>query len=552
MSIRQIVNSVLLLWTSLFCAVAVLYFLAAKNYDAEKRKWMVRMQASAGLLMLSDAIAYLFRGYPGVVGYWVVRISNFGVFFLTELTLLFFHCYICTLLLNEQERKTFKRVKVVADACVIGILLVCISQFTGLYYTFDADNLYHRAVGYPLSMLIPIICMVVDCSLLLQFQKRISDWMFLAVGSYFALPLVAVAIQAVRYGWSLIDLAIGVSMVLMFLVRASEQNQEILQLEMSRAQIEEKLEIATVLNRCVEKLSGGQDFAQATNELLGVINDYFDGDRSYICELDEPDEIVINTHEFTRNGVTSEKDSLQAIPFSVVAHWFEAFETTGVYFMNDLEQEKGKESYEILQRQDIQKLLAVPLRRETRMLGFLGVDNPRKHFNDPTLLSSIQYFVTNSLEQKKVQENLRRMGYTDMLTRLSNRNRYIEVIGRLQGMQLRQVGGIYMDLNGLKHCNDHYGHEYGDALICRAADALNEVFPGEAYRIGGDEFVVVLCPVDEETFAQKVKELRQALVAHNVDAALGTVWQETVEDLAAFLRETDDRMYQEKEKHRVS
>lgn len=551
MSIRQIVNSVLLLWTSLFCAVAVLYFLAAKNYDAEKRKWMVRMQASAGLLMLSDAIAYLFRGYPGLAGYWIVRISNFGVFFLTEMTLLFFHYYICATLLTETERKNFKRVRVVAGACIIGIVLVLVSQFTGLYYTFDANNIYHRGAGYPISMFIPIFCMVLDCSLLLQFQKRISDRMLLAVGSYFALPLIAVSIQAVRYGWSLIDLAIGISMVLMFLVRASEQNQEILQLEMSRAQIEEKLEIATVLNRCVEKLSGRQDFEQATNELLGVINDYFDGDRSYICELDEPDGIVINTHEFARNGVTSEKDSLQAIPFSVVAHWFEAFETTGVYYIDDLEKERGKESYEILKRQGIQKLLAAPLRQEKRMLGFLGVDNPREHFDDATLLSSIQFFVTNSLEQKKVQENLRRMSYTDMLTKLSNRNRYIEVIEKLRGYQLQKAGGIYMDLNGLKHCNDHYGHEFGDALICRAANALNEVFPGEAYRIGGDEFVVVLCPIEQATFTRKVEQLRKVLAEHEVDAALGTIWQETVEDLPAFLREADDRMYQEKEKNRA-
>ena len=37
-----------------------------------------------------------------------------------------------------------------------------------------------------------------------------------------------------------------------------------------------------------------------------------------------------------------------------------------------------------------------------------------------------------------------------------------------------------MDLNGLKRCNDCFGYAAGDALICRAADALNDVFPREA------------------------------------------------------------------------
>ena len=87
-----------------------------------------------------------------------------------------------------------------------------------------------------------------------------------------------------------------------------------------------------------------------------------------------------------------------------------------------------------------------------------------------------------------------------------------------------------MDLNGLKRCNDCFGHAAGDALICRAADALNDVFPGEACRIGGDEFVVICCPVTQEKFEQQVEALRAALVRHQVDAAIGSFWQSLVED----------------------
>ena len=90
----------------------------------------------------------------------------------------------------------------------------------------------------------------------------------------------------------------------------------------------------------------------------------------------------------------------------------------------------------------------------------------------------------------------------------------------------------------------------GDALICRVADALNDVFPGEACRIGGDEFVVICCPVTQEKFEQQVEALRAALVRHQVDAAIGPFWQSLVEGLPAFLREADDRMYREKERQK--
>lgn len=132
----------------------------------------------------------------------------------------------------------------------------------------------------------------------------------------------------------LVDLAIGVAMVLMFLVSIKEQNEEMLRLETSRAHLAEKLDIATVLNRCVEKLSGGgHDLDKATHDLLGVINDYFCADRSYVYELDAAHGIAVNTHEFVRDGVSAEKDNLQKVPVEIIASWLEAFERDGIYFM---------------------------------------------------------------------------------------------------------------------------------------------------------------------------------------------------------------------------
>lgn len=545
----EIVNSILLLWGSLFCGVAGLSFWIKKSYKTEKKKWMHRMQFSASALLLCDGMAYLFEGRPGRLSCWMVHASNFGVFFLVELTLLLFHRYICATLLTPEERMTLMRVKLVRAICWAGLALVVVSQFTGLYYTFDAANVYHRAVGYPISMCLPMLAMLLDASLLMQYETRISSLMLLAMGSYFVLPLIAASIQAVHYGWALIDMAIGISMVLMFLVAAKEQNEELLQLETSRAQLAQKLEIATVLNRCVEKLSGsGHDLNKATHELLGVINDYFCADRSYVFELDTARDVAVNTHEFVRDGVSAEKDNLREVPMEVISSWMEAFERNGIYFMENVEQVKGAEQYNELKRQSVQSLLAVPLQREKHIIGFLGVDNPRAHSQDPTLLSSIQFFVTNSLEQKKVQEKLYRLSYQDTLTGLDNRNRYMELLEAGKGLTLEQAGGIYMDLNGLKHCNDRLGHAAGDALICRAADALNEVFPGEACRIGGDEFVVICCPVSQERFEQQVADLRAALARRDVDAAVGSVWKPVAEDLDAFLREADDRMYREKEK----
>ena len=131
--------------------------------------------------------------------------------------------------------------------------------------------------------------------------------------------------------------------------------------------------------------------------------------------------------------------------------------------------EKGTPHYEILKLQDINRLLAVPLLRDEKIVGFMGVDNPRKHYSDETLLASLQFFVTDSLTRKREQEKLKYLSYRDMLTELFNRNKYIEVLERYKNRHVEKVGVAFIDLNGLKKVNDQKGHEAGDELIRNAA-----------------------------------------------------------------------------------
>lgn len=548
LTMTQSVNSIFLLSGSLFCLIAALSFWWGKNFEKRARRWMICMQLSASLLLCSDAMAYIFRGAPGRVGYWMVRASNFLVFFALDVTLLFFVRYVNSCLFREEECRGIKRSRIAEANCVLGMALGVISQFTGLYYTFDADNFYHRAAGYPISMLIPVVTMLLEASLLLQYRKRISRSLFLATGSYIVLPLAGAAIQLRYYGPSFINLMIGISMILMFLVSISEQNREVRRLEASKAQIAEKLEIATMLNRCVEKLSDGTDKNQALSNLMEVVRDYFQADRSYLFEMVPGKNVLVNTYESVAEGIVPQIDNLQEVPVDVVARWIEAFRQNKVYYMADLEQEKGHESYEMLQVQNVYRLLAVPVCRNGQIVGFLGLDNPREHEQDPTLLASIRFFLSNSLEQRDQQLYLQRLSYYDQLTHLQNRNGYMEQLNAWKQSPQEQVGGIYVDLNGLKHTNDTQGHEAGDALICRMAAALEAVFPGQAYRIGGDEFVVVLRGTPQATFEEQVRQFRTEMQRQDVSAAVGAVWVEQTADLEELMRQADDRMYQEKEK----
>lgn len=547
MSEIHYINIGLLLWGCVFCILAALSLAMRKNERKEQNRWMLWMQISTAVLLGNDTLAWIFRGHAGTLGYYMVRISNFFVFLMTDVTLLFFHQYICSCLFESKKQKELKRYYIGNFLCVLAILLVLISQATNLYYQFDAENYYHRNPGFVISLLLPFCGMLLDLSLLLQYRRRVARENFWSMISYIILPVLMAAIQAFYYGDSLINVAIAVSMLLMFLTEIREQENELERLARSKEKTEEKFEIATTLNQCVAELSSSQEINLAIYKLLGIINHYFQADRTYVFEYNHQKEIVINTHEYVRDQVTEQKDNLQEVPVSIIAEWMDQFQKEQIYYLPDVEQRKDAAFYEALKVQDVYRLIAAPLVQKQEIIGFLGVDNPRSHYEDATLLSSIQFFVTNSLERKKTQDYLKKLSYHDSLTGIFNRNKYIEVLDGLQKTTIQKMGAAYMDLNGLKRVNDNQGHEVGDQLICRAAYAAEGIFQEQVYRIGGDEFVI-LCPrMDRELFEAKIKKLRMEMERVQVSVSIGSIWKEETENPEEMLKEADALMYQEKE-----
>lgn len=546
---EKVLQVAILIWGCVFCAIAALCIFLSSNYDREKRRYLILMESFASLLLLMDAMAHIFSGYPGVPGNVMVRILSFLVFLLSDVVLLCFHIYVCVYLFSKRERRTLKRVKAGYVIAAAGVAFVVISQFTHWYYYIDGDNCYHRAPLYIMSILFSAAGLLIDLTLLLQYKKRVSRKLLFSMLSCIVLPAVAAAVQVFRYGMSLIDFSVGISMIIMFIVTMTELNQEMYQLISREGKIKERLEIATILNKCIAELISGEDEDAAISNLLRIISGYFDGDRSYIVQIDEKRNVCTNTYEYAMNGVTAEKDNLQEVPMEMLDIWMDSFRKNGLYYIPDIEEEQGQPYYETLKMQDITRLLAVPLNSDGKIIGFLGVDNPRLHYEDHTLLSSIQYFLTDSLKAKERKACLQYMSYRDMLTTLYNRNRYIQVLEGMQAKTVIKTSVAYIDINGLKRVNDLYGHEAGDRLIINTARSMLAILPENAYRVGGDEFVLICFDMDEKIFRSKVRDICDSIAAKRISVSVGVVWEESSSELETMLKRADDLMYAEKKKY---
>lgn len=476
--------------------------------------------------------------------------TNFVVYAGLYLVLFLFNHYVGCYLREDGRLCAPKRSRTVDMTCAVGIGLVFVSQFSPLFYYIDAQNIYHRSDTFPLSMVLLLIGMGTEITMMAQFYQKLTIGRRIAMFGCMVLPLSVAACQVFQDDISLISLSVGASMILLFVVATSAQNRELAVSERTKEQIRQRLEIATMLNSCVGKLNSDTDIDVGINNLLATVNDYFQADRTYVFEIDPDRDVLINTFEsICGQEVSAQMDNLQEVPVSVIEVWMQNFRQGRSYYMSDLEQERGQPSYEMLKAQQVWRLLAVPLMKGGAVVGFLGVDNPRAHYDDATLLASIQFFVTNSLDRKKQQAYLEKLSYRDMLTGLYNRNRYIERLEAYKQVQDQQIGAIYIDLNGLKKVNDEQGHRAGDELIVRAAGTIAGIFAEDAYRVGGDEFVAILLDVSREEFARKTEQLRRQMQENSVDASIGGVWQASTENLEDLLRLADENMYREKKRY---
>jgi diguanylate cyclase (GGDEF)-like protein len=187
--------------------------------------------------------------------------------------------------------------------------------------------------------------------------------------------------------------------------------------------------------------------------------------------------------------------------------------------------------------------------------GTLAVARQARGFTDDeqALILGLVEQAQAAAEDIVGHELLREQAQTDPLTRLGNRRKLETDLGKRLVTASREQPMLLMlfDLDGFKSYNDTFGHVAGDALLARLSQKLQSaVSPrGSAYRLGGDEFCVLLPAIGEleEMVTASARALEEGGENFAVSASCGSVLvphEATTTDYALQL--ADKRMYAHK------
>ena len=305
-----------------------------------------------------------------------------------------------------------------------------------------------------------------------------------------------------------------------------------------------------IILRISKILNGEDDYDTAMNHALRELSLVLHPDRLYILETDG--KTVSNTFEWCAPGVTPEIDTLQHLDYEqYIGGWEKFLEHSTSVIIEDIEVLKDDDpvDYWNLKRQGIERIIDAPFYHDGKLIGYLGVDNYEKSelVNTVTVLETVSYFIASKITNHRLMEELEYASCYDALTGLHNRNVCMEKIDFLM-QHPSCVGIVYADVNGLKEINDTRGHQAGDEALQRAAHLLAKCYGSEnAYRMGGDEFLVLMPLVKELDFKASFRRLRE-LVGREQDLsiALGSDWVADTAQLNEAICRTDQRMYSDK------
>ncbi|MCR4989308.1 MAG: HD domain-containing protein [Lachnospiraceae bacterium] len=194
-----------------------------------KSKWsLMLMEFMSTFLLYFDRMAYIYAGDVSPDGYFWVRFSNFMVFFLTSGIVFSLNAYLSNMMISERiYDRVPTRLIVTGALSIIGMLLAVIAHFTGLYYSFDASNVYQRGPGFLIAYIIPVICPVIQYTVIIKNKMKFRPIILLALTLYIFGPIVAGIIQIFAYGISIVNMVMVIVSILLYLFTYLDINDEV-------------------------------------------------------------------------------------------------------------------------------------------------------------------------------------------------------------------------------------------------------------------------------------------------------------------------------------
>ncbi len=162
------------------------------------------------------------------------------------------------------------------------------------------------------------------------------------------------------------------------------------------------------------------------------------------------------------------------------------------------------------------------------------------------LLWNKEKTIKKQKEELKEQKLWHKLALTDSLTQIPNRMAYSN---DLKALDKERFILVIFDIDNFKTINDTSGHLTGDRMLKSCAQMLCDVFAdkqGKVYRIGGDEFAVILKDTTEKELIDIFMEIRKREKFSEFKVSKGYAIANGKKDVLTVFKHADEMLYADK------
>ena len=273
--------SIMLVLSSI-CFVILIFILMTNYLSKEKKRTLLFFVFSTGFLLFIDRYAYLYRGDTSDLGFFLARVCKYLVFASILNVVYGFGEFIkCIYKENHPNEELPKSFTIIKYIILMGHILLIVSQFTNLYYSFDADNKYHRERFYIICYLFPMIATILQYIVIFKDLKKIKKYISIPLILYFILPILSSILQLFVSGISLTNIIIGGVVIILYAVTIYDAN--VMLVETKRIESELSIAREIQLNECPNEFPAFPErnefdlyaYLSPAKEVGGDFYDYF-------------------------------------------------------------------------------------------------------------------------------------------------------------------------------------------------------------------------------------------------------------------------------------
>lgn len=269
-----------------------------------------------------------------------------------------------------------------------------------------------------------------------------------------------------------------------------------------------------------------RSLVEIMNDVLSTVRDYYDSEYVYYIEKEQGD--IDTIYEWCAENVEWQRDRLKMLPEEQQPKWMkeEITDTTS-------------DTYSVFTQLD---------EDTTAILAVCGV-----HRGGCTLdlMRALLPYIPQAISLQKLQKQQEYLSYHDDLTGLLNRNSLVDYFSSVKAEDLKSLGALSVDINGLKNFNKEFGREYGDEVVIRVGEVLAEYFhSGSVYRLTGDEYLVLVENTSYEDFTKQIYAVHTKLDNISLGlASMGYAWEKVSIEVDKLVNNAEVMMREEKKKY---